>query len=198
MTTNNVASVESYLNIKKLKETKATAGKFVYFDDPGEYLVRIESSMFGNKTKVSGGLGAPFFALENLILASTSNQPHLRVGRTANMYAEDEGKQAQVYLPKIKNAIEAILDMTQKEIEDMTDADFAKVVQELFFDKLDAKGNVVQPAQAVGEILSIKAVASKNKAKEDRVYSTYHVATDDQLAAAGYARNEKNVIVKVQ
>jgi hypothetical protein len=190
-----MTSVADFLNISKLKETKASAGKFTYFDSAGEFLVQIQSSTFGFKEKPSGGRGPAFFALENKILTSTSDVSHLRVGRTVSVFAEDDGKQAQVYLPKIKNAVEAILNVTPEEIEKMSEEDFAAVVQGLFFDKLNAKGEVVTAAGAVGEILVVKAVDAKNKAREDRVYSAYHVAADDQLAAGGYQRNAKGVIV---
>ncbi len=194
---NAAATVADFLNTKKLQTTKASAGKFTYFDDPGEYLVRIESTTFGFKTMPDGEKGPPFFAVENKILTSTSNEPHLRVGRTASMYAVNEGKQAQVYLSKIKNTIEAVMDARPEELEEpnMTPDAFSKLVQGLFFDTYDAAGSVIAPAGAVGEILVIKAAKSKNKAKEDRVYSSYCVAADDQLAAGGYMRNEKGVIV---
>ena len=180
-------SVSDFVDTKKLKNTKATGGKFAYIDQPGEFLVCIQSAGFGNKEKPSGGKGSAFFAVENKILTSTADEKHvhLRVGKVANHYAEDEGNQAKVYLPKIKNVVEAVLAATPDEVNDMDDDAFAKTLDILFMEKQGA----------AGEVVFIKAVATKNQAKEDRVYATYYVATDEQLAEGGLMRDAKGNFV---
>lgn len=197
MTTANARSIANFVNIKNLKDAKAIGGKYPRIDEAGGYLVQIEGCKFDFKQTPSGNPGAAYLAIENKILTSKSTAPHLQPGEKVSMLAIDEGNSAKVYSQKIKNAIEALLGMSPAEIKAMSEAEFIAVSDGLFFDKMDARGNIVQAAQAVGEILYIHAVDAKNQSKEDRVYTSYAVATDDQLAAGGYRRNAKGGVDKI-
>lgn len=188
MTTTTAMTTAAHVNAAKLRETRASGGNRVYFDDPGTYLVEVQNVTLGAKRQ-----GGGFFAIESKILTTTSSKAHLQVGARVNTYTPNDGsKAAEMYYPNIKNAFEAILNLTHADILGMKDEECAVVIESLFGQKQGA----------AGQILLVRAVGGTTKtgarAGQANCVATYFYPSAEDLAKAGLKRDANGKPVPLQ
>lgn len=129
--------------MSKFKKARASGGAFKYFEE-GEHFCTVNSiKQFEDRN------GNEAVALDAIILHTTN--PTMSVGETRNWMVSEEKK--DVYAPNVKSMLMAVHNMTEEEMDSMTDADFEQLATLTF-----------GPQQAAaGAILKIVTVKTRKK-----------------------------------
>lgn len=132
-------SISKFLDLKALKGAKASSGGNRNYFKPGEFLCVVEGVKFDEKRKGK----VPYFAAQLKIVHSMPDDPtsqEMAVGKTADYYV---GSDNDWYLGNIKQFLEAILGVSQAEIDALSEADFGETVEALFGAGQGAAGQYV-------------------------------------------------------
>lgn len=129
--------------MSKFKKARASGGAFKYFEE-GEHFVTVNSvKQFEDRN------GNEAVALDAIVLHTTN--PTMSVGETRNWMVSEEKR--DVYAGNVKSMLMAVHNMTEDEMDSMTDSDFEQLC-----------GLTFGPQQAgAGTVLKVITVKTRKK-----------------------------------
>lgn len=120
--------------MSKFKKARATGGAFKYFEE-GEHICQVNQvKQFEDRN------GNEAVALDAVIL-HTSN-PTMSVGETRNWMVSEEKK--DVYAPNVKGMLMAVHNMSEADLDSMTDSDFEDLCNLTFGEQQAAAGAYIK------------------------------------------------------